>query len=95
MEAGKNVSYDDDIGTGWKHLVAVREKNRLRLYLDGKECATSDLFDGGDYPLANRVPLFIGKGAQSNFSGSLADLRVYGGALSAGQVAELYRTVSK
>ncbi|MFB3924351.1 MAG: hypothetical protein ACE145_21735, partial [Terriglobia bacterium] len=31
MEAGKNVSYDDDLGSGWKHVVAVREKGRLKL----------------------------------------------------------------
>ena len=24
MEAGKNVSYDDDLGPGWKHITAVR-----------------------------------------------------------------------
>jgi hypothetical protein len=95
MEAGKSISYDDDLGTGWRHLVVVREKGRLRLYLDGKECVASEPFDGEDYPLTNRASLFIGKGPQSNFSGSLADLRVYGGALSAVQVAELHRTVSK
>jgi hypothetical protein len=32
MEAGKNVSYDDDIGEGWKHVVAVRDRGSLRLF---------------------------------------------------------------
>src|SRR5690606_31254587 len=36
MEAGKCVSYDRDLGTGWKHLAAVRERGRLKLYIDGK-----------------------------------------------------------
>ena len=25
MEAGKVASYDDDLGSGWKHLVAMRD----------------------------------------------------------------------
>ena len=31
MEAGKCVSYDRDLGPGWKHLAAVREKGCLKL----------------------------------------------------------------
>jgi len=90
MEAGKNVSYDDDLGAGWKHVVAVREKDLLRLYINGKEAAVSGRFDNDDFPMSNRAPLLIGLGAQTNFSGSMADVRFYGGALSAGQVSDLY-----
>lgn len=90
MEAGKMASYDDDLGTGWKHLVAVREQNVLRIYLNGKECAVSSRFNSEDYPQSNRSPLLIGLGATSNFSGSLAEVRIYGGALSADQASNLY-----
>lgn len=90
MEAGKNVSYDDDLGTGWKHVVAVRERNFLKLYINGKAVATSGRFDGEDYPLSNRANLLIGSGQNNNFSGVLDDVRVYGGALSADQVTELH-----
>ena len=92
MEAGKNVSYDDDLGTGWKHVAAIRERGRLRLYVNGELKATSAAFDNSDYDIANRFPLLIGKGAQNYFSGLLDDIRIYGGALTSGQVAELHRS---
>ena len=36
MEAGKVASYDDDLGPGWKHLVAMRDGGQLKLFVDGK-----------------------------------------------------------
>src|SRR5262245_34204139 len=45
MEAGKCVSYDEDLGPGWKHLAAVRERGRLRLYVDRTLVASSTPFD--------------------------------------------------
>ncbi len=91
MEAGQNVSYDDDLGPGWKHVVAVRGHGCLKLYINGKLIATSDSFDDSDYELTNSVPLLIGLGAQNHFSGALDDVRIYGGELSADQVSDLYR----
>ena len=70
-------------------MVAVREKNVLRLYINGKEVAVSGRFDNDDFPMSNRAPLLIGLGAQTNFSGSMADVRFYGGALSAGQKSRI------
>jgi hypothetical protein len=91
MEAGKNVSFDDDLGTGWKHLVAVREHGRLKLYVNGELRASSGAFDNGDYDISSRAPLYIGRGAQNYFSGLLDDVRLYGKALSAAQISDLYR----
>ena len=90
MEAGKSVSYDDDLGSGWKHVVAVREKGRLKLYVNGRLGAASTAFDPSDYDLSNTNPLLIGFGAQNYFSGALNDLRIYGGALSPEQVRDLH-----
>jgi hypothetical protein len=91
MEAGKNVSYDDDLGSGWKHVVAIRASGCLKLYVNGKLCATSASYDDSDYDLTNTQPLLIGLGAQSHFSGALDDIRVYGGELSGDQVSDLHR----
>jgi hypothetical protein len=91
MEAGKNVSYDDDLGSGWKHLAAVRARGCLKLYVDGKLCATSASYDDSDYDLTNSQPLLIGLGAQSHFSGALDDIRIYSGELSMDQVSNLHR----
>ncbi|MFB3924398.1 MAG: LamG-like jellyroll fold domain-containing protein, partial [Terriglobia bacterium] len=74
-----------------KHVVAVREKGRLKLYINGELKATSAVFDNEDYDISSRAPLLMGFGAQNYLSGSLDDVRVYGGALTAGQVSDLYR----
>jgi hypothetical protein len=37
MEAGKNVTFDDDLGSGWKHLAIVKARGRLKLYIDGAQ----------------------------------------------------------
>jgi arabinan endo-1,5-alpha-L-arabinosidase len=91
MEAGKNVSYDDDLGTGWKHLVVTRDGGLLKLYVNGELRGTSSAFDNSDYDLSNRNPLRIGLGAQNNFQGLLDDFQIYEGALSPGQIRDLSR----
>jgi hypothetical protein len=56
MEAGKNVTFDDYLGSGWKHLAIVKARGRLKLYIDGAQRAVSAPFDASDYDisLANR-----------------------------------------
>ena len=90
MEAGKCVCYDDDVGEGWKHLVAVREQNCLKLYINGCISATSSAFNGTDYDVSNTKHLLIGFGAQNYFSGTLDDMRIYRAALDANQVRNLF-----
>jgi hypothetical protein len=50
----------DDLGTGWKNVVAVREKGHLKLYINGELKATSPAFDNSDYDVLSR---WIGLGA--------------------------------
>ena len=91
MEAGKNVSYDDDLGAGWKHVVAVRGKGHLKLYINGELKSTSPAFDNSDYDISSRASLLIGFGPRNYLTGSMDDVRFYGGALAANQVSDLYR----
>ena len=46
-QIGRAVSWDRDMGSGWKHVVAVREQDQLRLYLDGHQVAQSASFAAG------------------------------------------------
>src|SRR4029077_15926173 len=89
IEAGKCVSYDDDLGPGWKHLVAVRERGLLKLYVDGKLVAKSSSFNPGDYDVSTDQPLRIGFGQTDYFCGKISDVRVYRGALSASAIRKL------
>ena len=89
-EAGKCVSYDDDLGAGLKQVVAVKQGGRLKLYIDGEPAVTSSLFDTNAYSLSNQEPVQIGLGATDYFSGRMRDVRLYNRALNAGQVKHLY-----
>ena len=70
-------------------MVAVREKGRLKLYINGELKVTSAAFDTSDYDISSRAPLWIGLGAQNYFTGVLDDVQIYDGALAANQVSDL------
>jgi hypothetical protein len=88
IEAGRNVTWDHAFPGGWNHIAAVREPDRLRLYVNGREVGASAPFAAESYCLDNRQPLYLGGGAQEFFRGALADVRIYRGALSAEQVRQ-------
>ncbi|MBI3851970.1 MAG: LamG domain-containing protein [Verrucomicrobia bacterium] len=89
MEAGKCASYDDDLGPGWKHIAAVRERGRLKLYVDGKLAAKSSSFDPADYNVSTDQPLRIGFGQTDYFSGKISEVRIYNQALTAARIRKL------
>jgi len=82
MQAGQVVSHERDIGGEWTHLAGVRHGRQLKLYVNGKLAASSDLRDGPAFNLDNDRPLLIGFGAQHHFTGSISDVRLYDGALN-------------
>jgi hypothetical protein len=88
-EAGKCVSYDDDIGTEWTHIAAVRSNNSLQLYVNGELVSEKSDFSSQDYDLSNKISLKIGAGEHHYFKGALSDLRIYNNALSADDIREI------
>jgi Concanavalin A-like lectin/glucanases superfamily len=95
MEAGKVASYDDDLGPGWKHLVAMREGGQLKLFIDGKLVSTSASFDPADYDVSTNQPLRIGFGQTEYFAGKMADVRLYKTALTQTQIQKLFSIVPR
>ena len=91
FEAGKSATYDQELPSGWRHIAAVRDGNRLSLYVDGKVVARSTEFDPAKYNLSNNVPLLIGFGQHDYFNGTARDVRVYKAALTPAEVAALAR----
>jgi hypothetical protein len=89
MMAGQCVSYDRDLGPGWKHLAALRRQNRLELFIDGKLAARSAPFDAGHYDLTNGRPLRIGFGQAEYFDGRIRHVRLYNRALSDSEITLL------
>jgi hypothetical protein len=90
VQAGQMVSHDRDVGGDWTHLAAVREAEQLRLYVNGELVASCKAPDGRKFDLTNTEPLTIGFGAQSHFSGSMSDLRIYQGVLGGEQIRSVY-----
>ncbi len=86
LEAGKNVTYDRALEAGWRHIVAVRNKDRLCLYVDGALTASSTAFDPASYDLTNGQALRIGFGQGDYFNGWMKDLCVFDSALSSDEV---------
>jgi hypothetical protein len=56
LEAGRCVTDDHALPTGWRCLDAVRRGGRLFLYVDGKQAAESAPFDPADYDLGVSDP---------------------------------------
>jgi len=89
MEAGKCISHDNDLGPGWKHIVAIREKGLLKLFVNGKLAANSSAFDQSEYDISNDRPLRIGFGQTDYFCGKISDVRIYNRALRDAEIAAL------
>src|SRR6478672_8252371 len=89
MEAGKVASYDDDLGPGWKHIVAMREGGRLNLFIDGKLVAKSSTFDPAEYDVSTNQSLRIGFGQTEYFAGKMSDVRIYNRPLNDQEIHQL------
>jgi hypothetical protein len=82
-------------GTGWHHFAATFDDaaNSFRLYVDGVQVASISTFSSVSYSGggSNTVIGSHGNAATNrDFTGMMDDIRVYGYALTATQVAELY-----
>lgn len=82
LEAGRCVSDSRTLAPGWRHVAAVRQGGRLRLYVDAKCVAESSPFESSEFDLSNSQPLRIGFGEHDHFNGRMKELRIYGRALS-------------
>lgn len=88
FEAGKNVTYDHPLKPGWRHIAAVRDGSRLKLFVDGQSVAAID-FDPKQFDLTTKSPLRIGFGSHDHLNGKLKDVRLYEGAISSEQIQQL------
>lgn len=94
IETGRNVTYDHELAVGWHHIAAVRDTDRLRLYVDGKSVGESAKLKSTDFDLSSSSPIRIGFGAQDYLDGSLSDVRIYRGVLTAEDVAKLAQSTA-
>ncbi|MBI4025608.1 MAG: LamG domain-containing protein [Verrucomicrobia bacterium] len=88
-QAGQMVSHEHDIGGVWTHLTAVRQVRQVRLYVNGRLSGSSNAPAAHHFDLSNTQPLRIGSGAQNSFDGAIADVRLYGEAITESEMAVL------
>ncbi len=89
LEAGKCVTFDSCLPSGWRHLAAVKSGDRLQLYVDGKPVSKSACKVPADYDFTNEHPLRIGLGENDYFNGRMRDLRIYSRALNPEEIESL------
>jgi hypothetical protein len=89
MEAGKNATHDYELGYGWKKICAVKGRNCLSIYVDGRLIANSTEYHSGEYDLSNDELLRIGLGEHDFFNGRMKNLRIFNRALSENEISEL------
>ena len=89
IEAGKCVTDDHELAPGWKHLVVVRDNNRLKLYIDGQLKSTSTTFSPKDFNISNADDLKIGFGTHDYFLGKMRDVRIYNRVMDQAAVKQL------
>lgn len=92
LQAGAAVSFDRAVGEGWRHVAAIREQGRLKVFLDGKQVAQSTDTSAGRMNLDAKAPLRIGMGEHATFNGALRDVRLYRRALASTEVISLAST---
>ncbi len=73
----------------WQHLAFTFDGVYLRAYLNGVQVAPAGTLSGGSFGLSTNT-LYIGTGdASGDIQGILDEVRIYGRALSAGEVQQL------
>ncbi|MBX3419992.1 MAG: LamG domain-containing protein [Pirellulaceae bacterium] len=86
---GAQVASGQSLSTDWHHVVAIRSRQELELWIDG-QLAVRRTIDGlPEYDLSNSAPLTIASGMNAPLAGQIVDLRLYNRPLPAPQIAEL------
>lgn len=91
LSVGRCATIDFDARAGWRHLVAVKSRDRLIMYLDGRKAGESESFEPGTFDLDSAAPWTIGFGPQDYLHGALRDLRIYRGILDENAILGLFR----
>ncbi|MFA6341121.1 MAG: LamG-like jellyroll fold domain-containing protein [Candidatus Paceibacterota bacterium] len=75
------------LSDGWHMILVKREGTTETLFLDGRLIST---YASAGTSLTNNLPIKIGNGGETNFSGFIDNIRVYNSALSGSEIQRLY-----
>lgn len=74
---------------GWQHVAAIKTKDELRLYLNGKMVGKRDIPENVKFDLNPATSLKIGFGSNDYFKGRLKEIRFYKRALKESEILYL------
>lgn len=83
------ATWDEQFPAGSRHVAAVRDRHRLKLYVDGKLVAESRQPGAEEINASSTAPLRIGGGPHDYFLGTLSRVRLHARALAAEEIALL------
>jgi hypothetical protein len=89
LRAGAVVSHDGTLGSGWHHLVGVRDGRRVTLYVDGRPVGTTEGEIEGTLLPQPGTPLVLGGGPRADLEGELADVRLWDQALEPAAIVRI------
>ena len=87
--AGRQVSWDQSFPTGWHHVAAVRTRDALRLFVDGKPVAETKDPAITTWNLDTPAPIRIGSGENGPLHGNMRDVQIHTRELSAPELVKL------
>ena len=82
-QSGLACTIDRPVGPGWHHLVAVRDRASLKLFLDGQLAGETKSELAGQINLKPNATLKIGHGVYDHYRGRLRDVSINRGAADA------------
>jgi len=82
-QSGLLCTIDKPVGPGWHHLVAVRDRASLKLFLDGRLAGETKSEWAGQINLKPNATLKIGHGVYDHYRGRLRDVSINRGGTDA------------
>ncbi len=89
FQAGAGVAWEQKFPDKMLHIAAIKKRDTLALYVDGREVARSESFDADRFDLDLDSPLYIGRGMNDDFRGRMSDVRLYDRALTLEEIVKL------
>ena len=74
------ATHDASLSAGWHHATIAYDCKRLSLYVDGELVSSAEVSEAPEL-IADTVPLLIGSGPQSVFSGQIRNVKLFNIAL--------------
>ena len=92
MEAGLVCSDSSEMRAGWQHISAVRDVDKLSLYINGE--LRSQSASRRNFDLSNNNSLRLGFGEYDYFTGNMKEVVFFDTALGANEIKAIHSVLT-